>query len=158
MSPWKQLPFEIIHSIDLLGAKEIILSFAQSCQRTPGHTNKCSLSFVLFENTRRIRQKYYFSLKKHTIVSKICVLNNLLGPRELILIFSAVNVRLLVDTSKSSLRFVTLDETRQNRPKFSLPWKDCFSFKNLCFQQPLRSQTNDPKVPTVIVKLAFGLL
>ena len=72
--------------------------------------------------------------------------------------FSAVNVRLLVDTSRSSLRFVTLDQTRQNRPKFSLPWKDCFSFKNLCFQQPLRSQTNDPIVPTVIVKLAFGLL
>ena len=45
---------------------------------------------------------------------------------------------------------------QKNRPKYFLDRKVCLFFINLCFQQSLRCQGNDPKTSTVIVKLLSG--
>ena len=75
----------------------------------------------------------FFWTGKATIFSKVCVLNNLIGPRELVLIFPQLISNYLVDTSKSSLRFVILDKTRQNRLKLFSSLERLLFFQKFVF-------------------------
>ena len=56
------------------------------------------------------------------------------------------------------VRFVKLDKMRKKRPQSFLYWKCFFFFKNLRFQQPLRSWRIDFKISTVKVKIPCGPL
>ena len=48
------------------------------------------------------------------------------------------------------------DKRRKTGPKSFFHWKGCFFFKNLCFQQPVRTRRNALVSSAVIVKLACG--
>ena len=119
-------------SIDFLGPKENILSFAQIVKELLDPLISVPCHLFCSKMGEDLGRNFFFT-GKTTTFSKICVFNNLLGPRVFILIFPQLMSDYLVDTSKSSLRFVILDKTRQNRPKFSLHWKDCFFFQKFVF-------------------------
>ena len=56
------------------------------------------------------------------------------------------------------LRFVKLEDTMKNWPEIFPHWKNCVFFKKLCFQQPLKSWSNDLSFSTVFVTLASELV
>ena len=55
-----------------------------------------SVTFVMFDNTRQIRPIYFFT-GKFAFFSKICVLNRLLGKKEMILYFAPQMPKYLVE-------------------------------------------------------------
>ena len=63
LSSWKQLFFERFVSIDLLGHKEMFLSFAQKCWKTLWNLINCLLTFVMFDNTIKNSPKCFFQRK-----------------------------------------------------------------------------------------------
>ena len=59
---------------------------------------------------------------------------------------------------RCSLTVVVIDITLKSRPKSFLQWKDCLFFKNLCYQEDLRSLKNALIKSRVVVGLAIGSL
>ena len=116
----------------------------------------CSLTFVLFYNTRRSRRKSFLHWKVCIFLQKF--------------MFSATSWVLKKWSFNFNIKLITLWRT-----PIIVPWRLCcfkireeigeklfftgkFSsfFKSLCFQQPLGSWRNDPLTSTLIVKLPCG--
>ena len=133
----------------------------KSCQTTPGSIIKCSLSFVLFKNARRIRQKFFLYWKNYLFFKNLCFQQPIRSQR-VDLIFPQLMSDYLVDTSKSSLRFVTLNKTRKIGQKFPFTGKIAF-FQKLVFsttsQVPIeRSQKPDSNCQTSFWTLIIWFL
>ena len=56
-----------------------------NCRKTFWTITNCSLIFVMFDATRKNRPQYFFHWK-NCLFSKICVFNNLLGPKKMLLL------------------------------------------------------------------------
>ena len=83
LSSWKQLFFETFVSIDLFGPKDMILSNAQYLSKNLVDTYNYSPTFVLLDKTGKKGLKHFFTGKFASFFSKICVVNNFLGPIEI---------------------------------------------------------------------------
>ena len=86
----------------------------------------CSLSFFMFDETRRKRPKVFFSLETLSCFSRLCVLNNLLGPKKRSFIFQSNCQNGLRTVINCSLIFVTLDDTRKKGQKLFSSLKQFF--------------------------------
>ena len=126
-------------SIDLLGPQEKIFSFAQ------------------LNKTRKRRSKHFLHLKMLAFFWRLCVFNNLLGPRKCSYKFQSSCQNSSWTPIKSSLIFVTLEDTRKNGPK-TFVFVETAKFWNVCFYRLLRSRANDLIICTKNVKKPFGPL
>ena len=103
-----------------------------------------------------------FSLESLLLFSKFFVFNNLLGPKELFLLLPQHLPEYLTHTF---ILFPDVCHARWNEKNKSIiffHWKVCLFFKNLCFQQLLRSQrkafiTSTVKVGILVAPLKIGL-
>ena len=75
----------MIVSIDLLGPKEMILSIAQQFSEDQMDPYKLFPDFCLFDDIRKEQAKFFSSLGRLPFFSKICVFNNLSGPKKMLL-------------------------------------------------------------------------
>ena len=86
----------------------------------------CSLSFFMFDETRKRRPKVFSPVERLICFSQLCVLNNLLGPRKRSFIFQSNCQNSLRTVIKCSLMFVTLDDTRKKGQKLFSSLKQFF--------------------------------
>ena len=98
----------------------------------------------------------FYSLESLRFFSKICEFNNLLGLKKCSGKLYSISRNILWTLVSCSLRFVILDDTWKEGPKFchlktAVLW-------NVCFCRPFRSQGSDDIFCTIIVKKPCGLL
>ena len=84
----------MIVSIDMLGPKEMILSIAQQFSEDQMDPYKFFPDFCLVQWYKKKKAKYFSSPGRLPFFSKICVFNNLSGPKKNALINSTVVVKL----------------------------------------------------------------
>ena len=113
-------------------------NFNIKCQVTLWNLIGCSLTFVMFYNTRWNRRKSFL----HWIVC-LFLQKRMFSATSWVLKKRSFNFNITCHFTLWTLiscfrKFVMYYNTRRNRLK-SFHWKDCFFFKNLCFQQPLGS-------------------
>ena len=131
--------------------------FHSNCQNTLWTFIKCSLRFVILDNTRK-RPKSFLHRKDCLFLSKVCVFQQPLRCYRSDLITSTVNVGIPF----GPLQIV--DEVCHNRlyekekAKIISYWKDCFFSKICDFQQPLRCYRSDLITSTKVVGIPFGAL
>ena len=156
LSSWKQLFFEVFVSIDPLGAKEMFLSFEQSWPKHLLGPFRLFHELSTFDITKKNGQNLFFT-RKIAFFWKLCVFNNLLGLKKMLLQFQSKSQNTFWTLINCSLMFFILDITRKNRPKTFATAKKDFSW-NVCFCQPLRSQRNVIINCTINVKTLCGPL
>ena len=76
----------MFHSIDLLSAKDIILSFAKRLSKNFVDPYNLFLDIFHVQYYNKTGQNLFFN-GKFAFFSKICVFNNLSGPKRMILKF-----------------------------------------------------------------------
>ena len=126
LSSREKLFFETIFSVNLLGPKEMFLSFPQSMSKHL--VDPYNVFFVIFHvrwNEKK-EAKVFSSLERLPRFSQLCVLNNLLGPKKRSFIFQSKCQTSLWTLIKCSLMFVTLDDTRKRGQKLFSTWKQLF--------------------------------
>ena len=109
-----------------LGPKETISSFAQKNQNTLRTFIVCSMTFFMFDKTRKYRSKLFFYLKKFAFIWTLCVFNNLLGLEKCTYKFHSSYQFSLWTHIKNSLMFVTLNDTRKTGQKPLSSWQQLF--------------------------------
>ena len=142
LSSWKQLFFEIFVSIDLLGPKGMILSFAHYFPNTLWTLINCCLTYVMCDNTRKSRQKVFHHWKD-CFFFKTFVFQQPFRSQKKALIGSRVIVRIAYGPlyfvpwclSHSAVR----EKTGQ---KLLSSWKQLF-LRNVRFYWPLRCKKID---------------
>ena len=130
-------------------------NFNLDCQVTLWNLISCSLTFVIFYNTRKNRRKSFLHWKVCLFLQKF-----MFSATSWVLMKWSFNLNIKCQVTLWTLigcfrKFVMYYNTRRSRPKF-FHWKDCLFFNNLCFQQPLGSWRNGLITSTLIVKLPCG--
>ena len=108
--------------LDSLGPKNWSFNLHKNCQLTFRTPIKSFLRFVILDNTRKIGELGFF-IGRIAFFSKVCVFNKFVGPTERILRNPQWLLKHLVDLMHRSLRFLRLDITRKNYPKFLVTGK-----------------------------------
>ena len=127
----------------------------------------CLLSFVTFDNTRKIRPKGFFFSGKGAFFSKFSVFKHLWGLEKRTYKFHSSCHKNLWILINCSLMFVTLGDTKENGPKTFVIVKTA-TFWKVCFYRPLRFQRNGLVICTIFCQnilwtvincsLAFAIL
>ena len=130
-------------------------NFNINCQVTLWNLINCSLTFVMFYNTRRNWRNHFLHWKGCLFLQKF-----MFSATSWVLKKWSFNFNIKCQVTLWTLigcfrKFVMYYNTRRSRPRF-FHWKDCLFFKNLCFQQPLGSWRNGLITSTLIVKLPCG--
>ena len=118
---------------NLLGPKKCSYKYHSFCQNTLGTFTNGSLRLVILDTTRKKQTKIFFSLESLYFFSKISVLNNLLGPKKCSYRFRSNCQNTFWTLTNCPLGFVTLDNTRTNRPLYFFHWKGCLFFQKYVF-------------------------
>ena len=118
----------------------------------------CPLMCVTLHNIRRFRPKCFLHWKI-CLFSKICVFNNLLGPKRIVILFSQWLPENLVDPHKLFLevcKIVKYDNLRIDWTNF-FPLEEVPSFfENFRFQQRFGCFGKDLELCNTIAKIACG--
>ena len=138
--------------------KKFSNNFNIKCQVTLSTLISCSLTFVMFYNTRWNRRKSFLHRKYCLIFQNFMFSATSWVLKKLSYNFN-INCQLtLWNLISGSLMFVKFCNTRRNRRKSFFTGKIAFFFENLCFQQPLGSWRNDLLTSLIIVTLPCGPL
>ena len=119
------------------------------CQNTLLTLILCSLSFFMFNKTRKKILKPFLRWKVCIFFSKHCFSNNLLGSQKGFYRFTRICRISLWTLIKRWVTFVMFDKTRKIRPKAISDYKDClFSpklrvFNNLLVLEKTHSQVQE---------------
>ena len=100
-------------------------------------------------------QKHLFSGK--LLFSKICVFNNLLGPKNWSYYYHSNCQNIFMALINRFLRFITLDNLRKYRANTFVHWKTAF-FSKICVFSKLLGPKKDHITSTFIVRISFWLL
>ena len=125
LSPWKQLLPEMFHSINVLGAKEIILSFTKILSKNFVEPYNLFPDIFYVRYYKKKQAISFSSLESLPFFSKVCLLNNLLVLPEWSYYFHSNCRNTFCTLTNCCLRFVTLCNKRLNKPNSFLLWKDC---------------------------------
>ena len=115
----------------------------------------CSLTFSVFDKARKIGEVFSF-LGKSVLFSKIVYFNNLLRPIKRSYYYHSISQNIFLALMNRFLRFVKLNNSKKYEANTILYWKDCLPSKNMCFEQPLRSQRKDLTTCTINAKIPCG--
>ena len=143
-----------------LGLKKRSFKFHSFCQIIVLTLINCSLIFVMLNITRKTGQFVSFHWKGCLFFSKNCDFNNILGPKELILLLPQYLSEYLSDLYNSSLEVCHsryYEKITDAELFFSLKMLPFFS-KSLWFQQPPGLKKNALANYTVLVWTACGPL
>ena len=100
--------------------------------------------------------KFFHSLER-VFFSKICVFNNLLGPKNWSYYYHSNCQNIFLALINRFLRFITLDNLRKYRANTFVHWKTAFFSKNYVFSN-LLGPKKDHITSKLIVRKSFWLL
>ena len=158
---WKDcLSLQKIVLSNLLGPKGLIIYFQSICRITMWTLIKCSLRFVILDNTRKKGQNLFFSLERLPFFKALCF-QQPLGFLRIWPYYFRSKIRVPRGHLQSVfLRFVILDNSimREKGQDLFFTRRIAFFSKIYVFKKPLRCYRSDLMTSTVIVRIPCGPL
>ena len=151
-SSWKVFFSEMFVSIDLLGPRERISSFAQKLSKNPLDPYNLLHDLFLFNRTIKKQARNFSSLVSLLFFQNFVCSTSSKVLKENYYRFQSFRQNRLWTLEKCSLTFLTLDDTREKGPKTFVIVKTAV-FWIVCFYRLLRSQTNYLIICIINVKI-----